>query len=465
MLPPRFIDTVQMADPALKGSGSNNPAAWSQVTSTPFSSSDDVGIATQLTRRYTYWNYIAISRIAERMAQTFPCIGLPVVTRGTPRMSQSARTWLTQRYGWETFAAPDMDVNPLPDAHPFVSLMKRVNPRDTWQEFIADLVTQWELTGRYYLWLVPNGLGLPAEMWVLPTAWVNRVYAKSGALTSYEIIPQHGSWWERFLPPEEVVCGEYRSPLDPNEAWSSLRAAPHWAEANENIERSRSAHFRNGVLPDLIVQLDREIYGNPNDDVIKRIKERLIQRTAGVARHGEPYIIPAGVKVDKWSNTPKEMDYADSAVQIRDNELAKTGTPAVVAGVTKEYNRDTAESAFEVWCEVILNPKFRRLAGVFQKHIAARFDERILVYYLDCRPRNAQMRLEELTALADRGGLWPNEFRQEIGLPRVELPGYDTGYLPASFQPIELASERADDPLPPDPTDDGTDEADSDSED
>lgn len=451
-LPPRFIDTIEVQ--AAPPKSPNNPAGWAQVMSNGFGTTNDVSQAYELTRRFKYWNYVAIHRMAERMAQTMPSVGYPIELKGTPKMSQSMRTWLGDRYGWQNLVSTDRDINPVPLTHPFMALLNRLNPRDTWHAFIYDTVVQWELTGRFYWWAVPNGFGLPVELWLIPTCWVNRVFDQNGLLSKYEILPQRSRWKERFIPVEEMICEEYRSPLDPNEPWSSLRAAPLWSEALENMEKSRSAHFRNGVHPDLIVHLDRAVFGDPGDDTLKRIKERLIQRTAGVERTGEPYIVPGGAKVEKWSNTPKEMDYGDSATQMRDNELAKTGTPAVVAGVSRDYNRDTAESAFEVWCEVILNPKFRRLAGVFQR-LARLFDERILVYYPDCRPRNAEMRLKELTSGMDRGAIWPNEYRQEVGLPRLDLPGYDEGYLPASMQPISQAAMPIDaKPIPAEEEDD-----------
>lgn len=457
-LPPRFVDTFQAAS----SGGANNPNAWASTASMPFAESSDQGRSMVLSQRYKYWKYIAIHRTAERMAQAFPVIGVPAASRGESVMTQADRQWVVQSYGFQSLAHPDTDFMPLADTHPFVRLLKDVNPRQTWQEFIADTVIQWELTGRFYWWAVPNGLGLPVQLWVIPTAWVSRVFDRDGTLLKYQVTPTRSRWLMRDIPVEEIVCGEYTSPEDPNEAWSGSAAAPLWTEATLNIEQSRALQFKQGMNPDLIMHVDREVYGNPGDEVLNRIKERFVQRAAGMSRRGEPVLIPGGIKAEKWSQSPAEMDYPESAAQVRDNELALEGTPAIVAGISHDYNRATADTAFEVWGDVILNPKFRRLAGVLQEKLAWQFDPRILVYFPDCKPKSAEQVLKEITVGFDRGAVTPNEVRQSMGLPRLELPEMDMTYIPANMTPLVAPDEPDDEPVdePPEEPDDGNDNED-----
>src|SRR5690606_12717997 len=104
----------------------------------------------------------------------------------------------------------------------------------------------------------------------------------------------------------------------------------------------------------------------------------------------------------------KEMDFIESASQTRDNNLALTGTPPVIAGVSSDYTRATADAATVVFCEHTINPTLGFIAGVLTEKVASLFDPRLVVWFADCVPANAEFELKQDEADFKMGALTPD---------------------------------------------------------
>ncbi len=448
-LPPRFLDSFT-AQAVPRASGAPLPAALlMQGAGYTFGGTQSAVTARECVQHYTYWSYIAIKRIADKFSEPFPCVGYPV--RGPAgrrqRLNQAERSFLRQHYGATYIQSDGEDLEPVDQAHPFVALLRDVNPVDTWQQFAFEWMLYWQLCGKSYLWAVPNGLGLPAELWVIPSDWVTPLYHRNGGIKCYSVTARGSAVGSMELPPEEVIESRFKSPLSKLDGWGAMQAGPRWVNNVEAIEKSRSMAFENGINPDAIIELG-EKYGEPTADVITRIKEKFLARISGTKRAGEPLVLPNNIKATKWSHTPKEMDFAESGHDVRDQVLALHGVPPIVAGVSSDYNRATADAAMLMFCELTMNPLFRMGAGVLTEHLATRYDDRLRVWYPDCRPDNAEHRLKQMESGSIYGAVDPDEFRSYLGFEQRRTPAYQTGYIAVGRTPLD-ESLTPDQPVPP----------------
>lgn len=404
--------------------------------------------------KFTYWDYVAINLIAQTASEAFPMLSYqttkPDMT-GAGGVSQSYavgkhRDWIQQRYGWLQSAQDDLQT--LPENHRLFELLNNPNPEDTWNEFAYEHFMFLDLTGRVYWWVIPDGFGLPAQMVVVPTQWIREDFdSRTGELYQY-IITVDGSLQSSFtVPAKDIITAKLKSPKNKRDGHSPTGAAPLWSENVRNIEGSRHHSFKNGANPDLLVLLG-ERYSDPTDDVIARYKEKFMKRSSGVARAGEPMIVPPDITIDKWSHPPKDMDYLASGDQARDNNLALHGVPKVLAGITTDINRATVEGADVIFCAKKINPRLRHFAGTLT-WLARRFDPRIRVWFQDCTPKNAQQELLEDQADFAMGALDPDERRQKRGRQPKGEASYESGYLAAGLSP--LAEELQPPELPIDP--------------
>lgn len=468
MVAARFLDTFTPSPAVYQARGTAAPADFRVGTLTADMSGTtgyrDVRQNQEQVKAFTYWNYVAISAIAEKAMQQTPQVGVKrAKASGRQRLTQAQRDYLRQSYG---NLSHNEDFEPLADTHPLVVLLRDVNPFDSWCEFAYETLLFWELTGEFFWWLIPNGIGLPVEMYVVPTQWVHEKRGPDGQLEIYRIIPDGDFTRTAEVDPENMLHGMTKNPRSKTRGLSSLQAAPMWSDNVLNIEQSRWYGFRNGVNPDLVVTLDGDQYKKPEQSVLDRIKEKFFQRSAGVKRTGEPLILPPGVKAAPWSRTNEEMAYVESADQTRDNNLALHRTSKTIAGLTDDVNRASFEGSMVAWCEMKINPRLRLLASIMQEKLAALFDPRILVWFNDCTPRNAEQELRETQLDGQLGAITPDERRQERGREPRGTSHYMTGWIPTSLQPLdeELQPDPEADPNKPVPPDGAEDDEADDAE-
>lgn len=434
-----------------------------RVPMTQRSSGTSTRRAAELVKHYQYWNYIGLSRMAEFCAGQFPLAGTPTTGGPARFLKASQRAFLQSTYGWLRQGAQD-DVEPLAETHPFLQLLQQPNEEDTWCEFAFEAFMMQYLTGELYLWAIPNGFRVPSRLWVVPTQWVVRRYSKSGQLIAYEFVPDGDRSRMETVPPEEVVQGRLKNPRSKIDGMAPIEAAPLWTDSVEWIEASRGQSMKNGSNPDLIVKLgDR--YKDPSDDLLTRLKEKFRMRVAGLAHHGEPLMVPPGMDVERWSLSPREMDYPASSDQARNNGLALHGVPPVVAGISSDYTRATADAAHAVFCQVTANPKLRRWAGVLTK-VGRLFDPRIVAWFEDCTPADQEFALKQEQADFEMGAIDPDEVRALRNREPKGEPAYETGYIGGGRLPLSEDAQpepllEATDPAPPvgeeepdEPTDD-----------
>lgn len=458
-LAPRFLDSVQLGSQRQQVDGPGAPLVNS---GRPFYGGQNVGLASEQASAFRLWQYIAVNRLSNTFAQTWPIIGkLEGVTgpgggqmhlRGvrTANLNRSQMAHLRQHYGGihRQIVQQNMDVQPVADSHPAYEVLRNVNPVDTWYDFAYELTMFVRLTGILYVWSIPNGFGRSTQLWVVPPQWVEERHSRAGQLVEYRITPEQGTTFS--VPPEEIIKRTYKSPVSKSDAWSPLRAGAEWVDNAENIERSRWHAFRNGLNPSYVYELDPERYtADPTAEVIERIRKRMRSvGTYGVEGTGGDHILPPGVKPHESSRAPKEMDYSGSSVENRDANLALQGTPAIVAGIADNtLNRATADAANEVYCEVTVNPHAAWVAAGFTEFWLPQFGPGLVMFFEDAKPINREQELEESKFDWQVGALSPDERAVERGRDPQGTEASQARYVQGTMVP--LTDDLLEPPEPP----------------
>lgn len=415
---------------------------------------------------YKLWLYVAIRRICDRGKQIEPMVG---VFGNNPRIGQSFvtrqkdRDHLAANYGW---VRQTDEFTPAPETHPLVQLIEEPNSVDTFSEIIDETLMHWKIHSEFYWWTPTNIFGVPYQWWVVPPAWVNEVWNKeTKELVGYKIEPDGDSSRGQFVDREMMAHAQAKNPLSKTQPVSAIDAGRLWITNSEAIEITRKKHFDNGPNPSLILKLMDAKYQNPDPDELDEIKRRFISRTGGLYRAGEPVVIPHGMDIEKWTHTVQEMSYPQSAEQLRDCELALMGVPNVVAGISKDYNRATADAANFVFCEVTMNP-LMAMIGQRATKMARKMDKRLTVWFPDCTPQNVEHELKEQQADFDMGALTPDERRSHRGRRELAIPESQTTYIRVGYNPLAVDMRPELDGTDPDQEDpDEVDEPDEETDD
>src|SRR5262245_29797277 len=120
---------------------------------------------------FRLWVYVAVDAIASATAEQTPRVGF--VSERKPPGSDSKR-WLPadrRAKALSTFQ-PHEEIELAPSDHRLAQLFDRPNPHDTAWSFLYRTSMFLRLTGNFYWWVIRDGLGLPVQLYVLPSHWV-----------------------------------------------------------------------------------------------------------------------------------------------------------------------------------------------------------------------------------------------------------------------------------------------------
>src|SRR5215216_3829758 len=173
-------------------------------------------------RHYSSWVYAAVNAIAQEVARQRPTF-------------------------YRDTGPADHDQEPLAANHPLARLLAHPNPWLTPWELWYLTVVYLELTGNCYWYAAPltvgdARLGVPGELWIVPTPWVR-------------VVPDS----QRYVRAYEIIHLKYPNPLDPHYGLSPLQANALTVDANTELQRSRYQAFHAGQRPGVVLQTDQTL--------------------------------------------------------------------------------------------------------------------------------------------------------------------------------------------------------------
>lgn len=449
----RFLDTFE---PNIRQSVGGPDLPTVMATPSMRSSFNSMAKEKEQLAAYELWNYIAINRIATTASKSHPMFGVPVKTEPGMRLhlDRKQKEHIRQNYSG-VLQSEAYDLQPIPDTNPVVKLFKDCNDQDWWETLAYETHMFWQLCGQFYWWVIPNGLGLPASIYVIPNDWMQPMWNYAGVLDHWLVTPE-GRARQFRIPAEEIeICG-FKNPHSKFSGFSPTQAGAIWIDNTKSIEKSRWHSFKNSVNPSVVLRLGEKYSSEITKDEITRIKERVMHRLDGVNRTGEPMLLPPGIEMDKLHYAPKELDFTDSSDSVRDAVFALRGVPKVLAGVTTDVNRSVVETAYRIFYDTTINPLNRLLAGFITHRISYKFDPRIEAYFEDCSPEDWERQLKEDELDSRIGAKSPDEQRVSRNREPLGTPASESTYIASNLVPLDdsLAMDVIDEPTttpPPEP--------------
>ena len=282
-------------------------------------------------RNYKHWIYIAIRTIARQIASQVPNVSWTFHnSQSFPRSNYLKNKALIPLLTHE-------DLEPVPDKHPLLRLLKDPNDPDTSYDLWYETILFHHLTGIAYWWMPKNKFGLPAAIWVVPSHWMWPIVGQDKLIEGYEIRPIEGNYFRKFLPVDEIVVFKDKSPISKIDGFSPLTAGAQWGDTMDMINRSRWHAYKNGTFPTVAVQFDGK-FQDPSDEDLKRIEAKFMSRYTGETRTNRPMFLPPGVSVNPLSLGINQMLFGETATEVRNNILALFGVPSSAAGLSNDMS-------------------------------------------------------------------------------------------------------------------------------
>lgn len=253
--------------------------------------------------------------------------------------------------------------------HPFLDLMRNVNPESNQFDFMEETVLWLDCTGDCYWYLLTgNGVknGIPEEIWILPTNKVRPVPGKKMLVEKY-MYGDRGQ--ETSFSPDDIIRHKRVSLKDRLFGYSRTQAlwdAVWGYQAIENFE----AGMAKNPIPALMAYFKGTITVKQ-----KRELERELNRTLEANSRNQSNI--AGVMDQDGELKPIGISPRDIAMiqgrQFRREEIVN-GFGQSMALYTENPNRANIEGAIFLWGTFELDPAMTRISQKINEKLLPKYD-------------------------------------------------------------------------------------------
>lgn len=298
-------------------------------------------------------------------------------------------------------------------AHPFLDFWAKPNPL---YEFTASSL--WKLQNNYlllkgegYFIIERYANGYPAELWPVPTQWVQMTpYLGS---PYYTIKTTDGGVMEVSV--DDMFVMRDLNPLDPyKRGLGQAEAVADEIEIDEYAAKFQKKFFYNDATPGLIISMP----GSSVDQqkrFLAKWKERFqgADRSHGVAVLGGPPDQPA--VVTKLSDNMKDLDMVNGRIFTRDAVMEHFGMPREIMGITQNSNRATADAAQYIYAANVLTPRLKNRQDAVNQQLLPVYGENLLWEYDDIIPKDKEFEKAAAIDGWNAGLLTRNEAREKLG--------------------------------------------------
>ncbi|MDQ3158799.1 MAG: phage portal protein [bacterium] len=304
--------------------------------------------------------------------------------------------------------------------HEVLTLLNSLNPHQTGYEGRYATAAHLELAGNSY-WLL-DGVEKEGD---LPTAIfpLNPQYMKVIKDVLPNFIKQYeykvGNSQTVIYQPYQILHFKYPDPNDAYEGIGTVQAIMQWIDSENYATEVNRQYFINGARMSGVLSVEQELA----PEQMEYLRKSFEQVYTGVSNAYKVGMMPAGVKYDELGQNPKDMDFSNLQVTMRDKILAGFRVPKTILGVAEsETNRATAETANYVFSERTIKPKITMIVQYLNEKLVSLYGDNLVLDFEDPTLGNRELAMNEMTAaMAGQATMSINEAREQFfGLPGIE---------------------------------------------
>lgn len=275
-----------------------------------------------------------------------------------------------------------------------VELLEKPNKQDSFGKMLYRISQQKGLTGSALNWMVPNKLGVPMELYVIPTAImipqtvVSPEYPEGfyrcqpvypyGPFSSY---PTPNSAVGAPIPAEWVLKFQNPHPLLRYEGYSPLTALNQQIDQLEQMDRSRWYSMYRSVNPSAVLNFAGTENMQPIPQAeIDRIHAEWQNEFQGTPNHGKLIVGTPGGELEQWGNRPIDMDYPEGWSQVLSFIMGGGfGITKPAAGMVEDSSYAQLYATLKQLFMTRLEPDCDDMASTFTRNLAPFFGDDLIV--------------------------------------------------------------------------------------
>jgi HK97 family phage portal protein len=316
------------------------------------------------------------------------------------------------------------------EEHPFLDLMKSVNPFSNAFELKTITAMNMDLTGNAY-WYLPKGpLGIPEMIWNIPSHWVKIVPSTTNFIDGY-VVTVPGKPAPIPFDESEIVHFKYPSPSDLFYGAGPLWAARVSIDLSNQIKEWGVSFFMNNAQPSGILTTDNSL----TSDQYQRLRDQWNEKYRGVKNAGKMAFLEGGLKYQQMGSNVRDASFSDTSREIRDEILACFGVPASKLGLVEDVNRANADANDYTYQKETILPRLALIEEKINEKIIPMYDTRLIMKFENPVPEDREFKLKERQTNIQIGYSSIDELRVEDGLDPWNLPETEVPLIPFSLTP------------------------------
>ena len=331
-------------------------------------------------------------------------------------------------------------------SHPFLDFMDQPNPL---YEMTSSAIWRLQaiflmLKGEGYFIIERYSDGTPAELWPVPTHWVQMTPYQGNPF--YQVRTTDG--YMMNVSVDDMFVMRDLKPLDPyRRGLGQAEALADEVETDEYAAKFQKKFFYNDATPGIVISMP-----GANDDQQTRFLAKWDERLRGPNKSHRPITIggPSGspAAVTKLADNMKDMDMINGRTFTRDAVLEHFGVPREIMGITQNSNRATADAAQYIYAKNVLTPKLKNRQDAINRQLLPAYGEDLEWEFDDIIPHDQEF--EKAVALDgwNNGLLTKNEAREKLGMEPAKngdiyKMNFADLFLDETEDPVEVSSASA----------------------
>lgn len=313
-----------------------------------------------------------------------------------------------------------------------VELLESPNNDDSWGTIMYWWQQQMDLTGTALTWMVPNRLGIPHELYVVPTAIaipqpaINPDYPDGyyriqpiypyGPFSSY---PTPATAVGAPIPAQWMLRFKYPHPLLRYDGFSPLTPLKLHVDEIEAMDRARWYSSQRLINPSGILNMEaiEGMEALPEAE-IERIRADFEADFQGPENSGRLFVAAPGSKLEIQQARLHDLEFRDGWEQLVSFVLgAGYGISKEAAGMLSTASYSTLFATLKQMHLLTLDPFCHRIADYLTKHLAPFFGDDLIIEIKAPRIDDHDLKNAMLTLLMQAKGITKNEMRQELNMP------------------------------------------------
>lgn len=325
-------------------------------------------------------------------------------------------------------------------AKKIIRLLQKPNNEDSFGDLLYVISQQMFLTGSAFMWVVPNALGEPMELYNIPTATaiagpiVDATYPSGYYRIQplypygpFGMMPTPNSAVGATIPAEWFLRFKFWHPLLRYEGWSPMTALNLHIDEVEAMDSSRWYAMKRVFRPNVVANMtDMEGMQPLPAEEIERIRIEFENSFMGPDNVGNLIIPAPGMKLEEFGTSPRDMDYQAGWEQLTSFVLGGFGVTKPVAGMVEDSSYSTLFASLKQFYWTTLDPLAEKISKVLTRFLLSFYGEEDLFLEIRCkRIDDHEVKLAKMEKLITGKAITKNELRLELDMPLTEEPWGD----------------------------------------